>query len=236
MPHNAAFQCKDVPFCWVAVIQKIGGADSISALKWSRMSLKLESHLCPVSGQDIIAVHQNAHARSPVWQPHLPVSGKSPYWLLFPPTEDWKWEKTVKWQTLERATLLVPNEWRCHDSSAWILQRTDGPLLISESSRSLWRSFIHKQRCCCCWCLNWLFVLVFGLKPTGIQLSSGWGGDASIFHKILFSWTQDTAGSLELEGLELKGVLWEGHWGWPSSFPLDGLWWLLVMFSFSFLF
>lgn len=52
--------------------RKIGGADG-------RMIEKLQSQLCSVSVQEIIIVHLKGRARSPVWQPHLPVSVKSLY-------------------------------------------------------------------------------------------------------------------------------------------------------------
>lgn len=79
----------------------------------------------------------------------------------------------------QRAARLLPNEWRCHESSPWILQRPVGPLLDFRVIL-IATEVIYPQTMLVlpCWCLNSLYVLVFGLQPTGMQLSSGWGGNA----------------------------------------------------------
>lgn len=231
MPHNTAFQCKDVPGCWVVVIQK-------NRRRWQ--------HLCTEMQQDEFetrvtfvlcfrARHYSCPSKSSckvtgmtttstgLWQISLLTAVHSCRGLK-------KREKTVKWQTPERAIRLLPNDWRCHDSSARILQRTDGPLLISESSRSLWRSFIHKQ----CWCF-----------PADV-----WTGSLSwslVWNQLGFNYPQDEEGmqvyftkffsaghKTQLAARSWRDFSWNEFSVKTTGadhlcFPLDGLWWFLVM-------
>lgn len=143
---------------------------------------------------------------------------------------------------LQRAARLLSNDWRCHERWAWILQKTVGPLLAFRVIQ-ITTEVIHPQTMLVfpCWSSNWLFVLVFGLNPTGIQLASGWGGDAikwlgwnievyltkffSAGHKTqlaAWSWRDFSWNELSVKATGADHV----------CFPLDGLWWLHVTFSF----
>lgn len=168
---------------------QLKSAESISVVKCGRTIHKIWSPLCSVSGQDIIAVFQKAHARSLEWRLHLSVSVNSPNWLLFPSCRGLEMRENAKLQMAVtqkgQAGCCQMNEDVTRARSGFHIMTAEcggtlAHILCSESSRSQRRSFLCKQ-CRCFPADVWMgssSLSLGGLYPTGIQLSPEWGGDA----------------------------------------------------------